>query len=135
MKRQGTGPGRLRAVRSGRHAHFDRVVIEFDGDAVPGYHIAYIDRPATQCGSGDAVEIAGDGLLEVRLEPARAHTEEGKPTIQRRERSFRYPVLRELQLTCDFEAMVTWVLGVATPNPYRVQEFKNPPRLVLDVKH
>lgn len=125
----------LTAVRTGRHTGFDRVVFEFSGERVPGYHTEYIDRPARQCGSGAAVPLEGDGLLQVRMSPVRAHTEEGSVTVADRERSPGFPVLKELKLTCDFEAVVEWVLGVAAPNRYRVQELSGPPRLVVDVLH
>lgn len=125
----------LQAVRTAAHPGFDRVVFEFDASALPGYHIEYIDRPVRQCGSGDPVEMAGDGWLEVRMSPAYAHTETGKPTVAERERLPDLPVLRELESTCDFEAVVTWVLGVASPNAYRVLELADPPRLAVDVQH
>lgn len=135
VPKTGAGPGIMQAVRAGRHEHFDRIVFEFAGDQVPGYHVEYVDRPVRECGSGHTVELAGDGWLEVRFMPSRAHTEAGEVTIQRRERTYGYPVLRELALTCDFEGVVTWVAGVAAPNRYRVQEFADPPRLVLDIRH
>ncbi|AUX47846.1 hypothetical protein SOCE26_093720 [Sorangium cellulosum] len=125
----------LRDVRAARHEHYDRVVFEFEGDAVPGYHIEYIDKPVRQCGSGDVVELAGDGWLSVRTTPAAAHTDAGKPTIPFRERKLSLGVIQEIERTCDFEADVTWVLGVSSPNRYRVLELSKPARLVVDVKH
>lgn len=125
----------LRDVRVAEHAGFDRVVFELAGPDAPGYHVEYIDRPVRQCGSGDVVELAGDGWLEVRMSPVHAHTEEGRPTVLERERHPRLPVLLELELTCDFEAVVTWVLGMASPNRYRVVELADPPRLVIDIGH
>lgn len=124
----------LIGVRTGSHDGFDRVVFEF-AERVPGYHIEYIDRPVRKCGSGEVTQVGGDGWLEVRMSPANAHTEQGRPTVAERERMPRLPLLAELELTCDFEAMVTWVLGVESPNRYRVQELTNPPRLVVDVRH
>lgn len=124
----------LRDVRAASQDGFDRVVFEFEGSAIPGYHVEYVDR-ADQCGSGEPVEVAGDGRLEVRLVPAQAHTEEGRPTAGERERRLSLPVLKELQSTCDFEAHVTWVLGVASPNRYRVLELSSPARLIVDVRH
>lgn len=134
-RRAGMGPATLRAVRSGRHEGFDRVVFEFEGAAVPGYRLEYVDRPVRKCGSGHATEVAGQGWLEVRITPARAHNDQGRPTVTDRERRLSLGVLRELELTCDFEADVTWVLGVASPNRYRVQELSSPARLVVDVRH
>lgn len=132
--RRAGGTGLLRAVRSARNAGWDRVVFEFEGAGLPPYHVEYVDRPVVHCGSGDPVPVAGDGWLQVRFNGAAAHTEKGEVTVAERERKLTLPVLRELELTCDFEGEVTWVLGVARPNPFRVQELKNPARLVVDVR-
>ena len=125
---------KLVAVRTATHDGFDQVVFEFD-KRIPGYHIEYIDSPVRQCGSGKVAPIAGDGWLEIRMYPSNAHTSEGRPTITERERILNLPVLSELELTCDFEAVVTWVLGVESPNRYRVRELSGPPRLVIDIRH
>ncbi len=136
-RREVSGVVTLRAVRSGQHANFDRVVFEFDGDHLPSYHIEYIDRPVRQCGSGDVVPLAGDGWLRVRMEPARAHTEEGQAMIplSYRPRRVNHTNIKEIVSTCDFEAQVEWVLGISSPNRYRVIELSNPLRLVIDVRH
>lgn len=124
----------LVAVRTGTHEGFDQVVFEFD-ERVPGYHTEYIDQPVRKCGSGEVTDLAGDGWLEVRMYPVNAHTEEGQPTVADRERMPNLPVLSELELTCDFEAAVTWVFGVESPNRYRVRELSSPPRLVVELRH
>jgi len=128
------GGSTLRAVRAARNEGWDRVVFQFDGAAVPGYRVGYVDR-AEHCGSGDPVQVAGQGRLEVRITPAQAHTEAGQPTMAERQTRLALPVLREMKQTCDFEADVTWVLGVASPNRFRVSELTNPARLVVDVQH
>ena len=125
----------LTDVRTGRHNGFDRVVFEFRAGQLPGYHIEYIDKPVRSCGSGDVVPLAGDAWLQIRFEPANAHTDEGKPTLPFREFSPKLPTVVELKSTCDFEAQVEWVAGVSSPNKYRVLELKNPTRLVVDIKH
>jgi len=128
-------PGIMSAVRSARHGNYDRVVFEFRGTELPTYHIEYIDKPVNACGSGNVVPLAGDAWLEIRFTDAYAHTPEGQPTISDRERTPGLPVIKEMKLTCDFEAEVTWVLGAASPNRYRVIELKNPTRLAVDIKH
>lgn len=130
----GEGIVLLGDVRVGRHDGFDRVTFELSGAALPGYHLEYVDRPVRQCGSGHATPIAGDGWLEVRLEPVHGHDEAGNPTTPR-ELHPGLPVLAELERTCDFEAVVTYVLGLHSPNPYRVLELRDPTRLVVDVRH
>ncbi len=124
----------LTAVRSARHEGFDRTVFEF-ADAVPTVHLEYIDRPVRSCGSGEVVELPGDGWLQVRFSSARAHTEAGVATVAERDQEPGLPVLLALTLTCDFEGEVTWVAGVASPMPYRAFVLGAPARLVVDVRH
>ncbi|MGM0449614.1 MAG: AMIN-like domain-containing (lipo)protein, partial [Pseudomonadota bacterium] len=124
----------LVAVRTATHDGFDRVIFEFD-ESLPGYHTEYINQPVRKCGSGKVAPMAGDGWLEVRMDPAKAHTSEGQSTVAERERILNLPVLSELELTCDFEAVVTWVFGVESPNRYQIRELSDPPRLVIDIKH
>jgi hypothetical protein len=128
-------PAILKSIGAVTQDHGERVVFEFEGDHVPGYHLEYVDHPVRQCASGAVVEIAGDAWLQVRLSPAQAHTEDGQPTLSQRKWNPGLGIVREIASTCDFEADVTWVLGVAAPNRYRVSELANPPRLVVDILH
>jgi len=131
------GVATLEAARAASHTGFDRVVFEFRGDRLPSYHLEYVDRPVRDCGSGDPIPVEGDGYLMVRMQPARAHTDEYQATVpvaQRRQR-LDHPNLRALVSTCDFEAVLEWVLGVGSPNRYRVTELREPARLVVDVLH
>lgn len=127
-------PRLLQAVRAAKAAGYDRVVFEFL-DGVPGFHLEYVDRPIRDCGAGDVKPIDGDGWLEARFYPANAHTEAGQPTVAERELFPRLPIVREIERTCDFEAVVTWVVGTASPNRYRAFELRDPPRLVIDIDH
>lgn len=133
VKREGA-PSILHAVRAASNTGYDRVVFEFR-DAVPGHHLEYIDKPVRDCGAGDVKPIEGDGWLEVRFYPAYAHTEQGQPTVPERELRPGLAIVREIERTCDFEAVVTWVIGAASPNPYRAFELDAPPRLVVDIDH
>jgi hypothetical protein len=131
-RRRNAPTATLVSTRTGMHEGFDRIVFEFD-ERVPGYHIEYIDRPVRKCGSGDVTELAGDGWLEIKIYPARAHTDEGRPTLTEREHILNLPVLLELEMTCDFEGEVIWVAGVASPQRYQVRELNSPPRLIVDI--
>jgi hypothetical protein len=124
-------------VRWARHDGYDRVVFEFLGDQLPNYKIEYVDKPVRACGSGDVVPFAGDGWLSVRFMGAQAHAPEGDATIPvgDRTQSPNLLIVKDLKMICDFEGEVEWVLGVASPNKYRVLELKNPTRLVADIKH
>ncbi len=124
----------LRSVRAAKHPGFDRVVFEFSGNALPGYRTEYIDKPVRRCGTGDAVEMAGQGWLKIRMTPARAHDDAGRATVGPSEQRPGLPVLLQLSPTCDFEGELSFVLGVASPNRYRVLELRDPPRIVVDVR-
>ena len=125
----------LKEVRAAAHENYDRVVFEFKGGEMPSYHIEYIDKPVRACGSGNVVPLKGEGWLQIRFSPAAAHTEAGEPTVKQREQTPNLKIIKQMKTTCDFEAEVEWVLGVASPNKYRVAELKIPTRLVIDIKH
>jgi hypothetical protein len=128
------GVALLRNIRAAKHAGLDRVVFEFEG-ALPGYHVEYIDRPVRRCASGQVTQIEGDAWLEVRFERAQAHDEDGRASIVAREQRPGLPIVRELELTCDFEAVVSAVVGVSRPNRYRLMTLSAPSRLVVDIRH
>ena len=133
-RRASVSPALLKDVRTGTHGSYDRVVFEFEGSAVPGYHIEYVDKPAS-CGEGEVVRVAGKRFLVVQMMPANAHTEAGSSSIANRQQSPNLSMLKELKLSCDLEADVSWVLGVSEKGGYRVMELINPARLVIDVAH
>jgi len=133
-KRDGIQPALLKAVRTGKHEFYDRVVFEFEGNALPGYVIEYVDKPVRDCGRGEVVPVGGDGFLMVSLQPANAHTEFGQPTVRNVQLN-PDSKLKDLKLICDFEAQVQWIMGLSSPNRYRVLELTNPARLVVDITH
>ncbi len=127
------GAPTLQAVRVARHDRHDRIVFAFSGP-LPGYHVEYVDRPAHACGSGHEVFLDGDAWLLVRFTPAQAHTDDGRPTVPHRRTRYDFPVLLETALTCDFEAEVSFVLGLAAPYGYRLVELSDPSRLAVDLR-
>lgn len=133
-QKRDAAPATLHAVRAARNDGYDRVVFEFR-ERVPGYHLEYLAEPIVDCGAGDIKPVEGKARLEARFYPANAHTEAGQPTVPERELKPALPVVREIERTCDFEAVVTWVIGTAELKPYSVLELADPPRLVIDVDH
>jgi hypothetical protein len=118
-------------VRAGRHAGFDRVVFEFRG-AVPEHRIRYVDQ-LVQDGSGEPVSVAGGADLEVVFEGANAHEQDGTPTISPRRFSPGLPAVKEIAQAGDFEAVVTYGIGVDRRRPLKVSTLSGPSRLVIDV--
>jgi hypothetical protein len=135
QRRDSLDPAVVRSVRPEQQERFDRIVFEFSTSAVPGYQIAYTDEPARECGSGKPVTVRGTSTLFVRLSPAQAHTDEGQGTLQWQQRQFAFPTLQEVRQSCDFEAEVSWVLGLAARNGFHVSELTDPARLIIDIQH
>jgi hypothetical protein len=125
----------LTDIRTGSHADYERFTVELDAaNGLPGYHVEYVDRPLHECGSGNQIFPVGDAWLELRLEPAAAHTEAGEATLGAREIAVDAPLLRRIYRTCDFEAVVVHVLALSAPNPFRVLTLSRPSRIVVDIQ-
>jgi hypothetical protein len=114
---------------------FDRVVFTCEGFHHPTWKVRYVNPPIQQCGSGNNIAMTGNAFFQVSMDTAQAHTDAGQPTITERSRHLNCPNLKQLVLTCDFEAKVGFVLGLNSKKPYRVVELQNPTRLVIDVKN
>ena len=99
----------------------DRITFDFkkSGSPGPGFNVSY--EPAASAkiedGSGAPVEIEGSAFLVVRLTPAMTAEisgDEVKPTYAgpRRIRPEGFSFVRDVVKTGDFEAVVTWVIGL-----------------------
>jgi hypothetical protein len=121
-------------IRTGRHATFDRVVIDLEG-AAPGYKVGYV-KEVREDGSGKVVDTRGRANLLVRLNPADAHDSNGHPTYDGPHRfTVGFPALREVAFAGDFEATVSIALGISHKNGFRVMTLSNPTRFVVDIAH
>ena len=121
-------------VRTGQHEGFDRVVFEFLSD-VPAYRLEYVQSPITDCASGFTATIAGEAFLRVRMTPAAAHDEEGNVTFVPTELTPGLPTILEVEGTCDFEAILTWVVGLSEEVDFNVFVLTDPSRVVVDLAH
>ncbi|MBD0319229.1 MAG: hypothetical protein ICV87_02780 [Gemmatimonadetes bacterium] len=133
--RAGATASILRGMRVGLNAGFDRLVLDFGDSPVPPYQIEYVDSPVRQCGSGEPVQVAGQGWLLVRLRSSQAHDDAGRATVRDRRIVPTTPVLRQVEIVCDFEGQVEVVMGVQAPNPFRVLVVPTPNRLIVDIRH
>jgi hypothetical protein len=119
-------------VRAGRHSGFDRVVFEFRGGAVPRHRVGYVDQ-LVEDGSGKPVSVAGAADLEVVFQGANAHDASGAPTVSPRRFTTGLPAVKEIAQTGDFEAVVSYGIGIDRQRPIKVSTLSNPSRLVIDV--
>jgi hypothetical protein len=118
-------------VRAGRHPGFDRVVFEFQG-TVPEHHVRYVDQ-LVEDGSGTPVSVAGSADLEVVFQGANAHEEDGTPSVSPRRFSPGLTAVKEVARIGDFEAVVSYGIGLDRRRPLTVSTLSGPSRLVIDV--
>jgi hypothetical protein len=121
----------------GQHEGYDRVVFQFRGDGLPGYRIEYVDPPLKEDGSGDPVDIAGNAFLVVRMEPASGfdlNTGEGQIVYKGPKRLPGASVVKEVVRTGDFEAVLTWAIGLESKTRFKVTTTSSPSRLIVDLR-
>jgi hypothetical protein len=104
-------------VRAGRHACFDRLVLDFDGN-ITGYLVHYVNRVRAD-GSGDPVTLRGGARLRV-VPMAAAHDGSGQATYRPANRSELVNVagwrtFRQVAWAGSFEGQTTVGLGVRAP--------------------
>ena len=124
-----------------RHEGFDRVVFRFR-NAVPGYRIEYVEPPLREDGSGALVRVEGEAFVLVRMEPASGFdlsVPEGELVYKGPRRisgaDAGTSVVRELVRTGDFEAVLSWAVGLSDRVDFRVLTLQDPPRLVVDFRN
>jgi hypothetical protein len=119
------------AIRTGTHAGYDRVTVEFAGAQARSIQI----RPQagvqfTGSPRGDTVTLAGRHGILVVLQGADAHTAYSGS----RDLKTAYPGLAEARVIEDFEGQVQLGLGTWGSGCYRASILANPVRLVLDIQ-
>ncbi|HET7230434.1 MAG TPA: hypothetical protein VFJ16_10560 [Longimicrobium sp.] len=124
----------LRGLRTAANAGFDRMVLDFGDDPVPGWRVEYANGPVHQCGSGEPVEVGTPAVLVARLRYTQAHDDAGRGTIRQRDLPLSMPVMRRMVIICDFEGEVEIAIGTSSSQPFRVTELGNPSRLAIDIQ-
>jgi hypothetical protein len=127
-------------VRAGRHACFDRLVLDFNGD-LEGYRASYVST-VRQDGSGLAVPLRGGADLQI-VATGPANSSSGKATYVPRSQADLVSVagwetFRQVAWAGSFEGQTTIGLGVRARLPFRVFILDGPggaSRLVIDVAH
>lgn len=122
--------GRVRDIRAGRHACFDRMVIDMTGRA-PGFQVQYRKRVRAD-GSGKVVRVEGGARLQVTVHKRATHRA-STPSVQG------FATLRQVRWVGTFEGYTTIALGVRSRLPVRAFTLHDPgsnrSRLVIDVAH
>ncbi|GIG20258.1 hypothetical protein Cch01nite_09820 [Cellulomonas chitinilytica] len=130
----------LTAVRTGRHACYDRLVLDLAGPA-GGYTVRYVAE-ATHDGSGIVVPTRGGASIQVTVNDP-AYDTAGTPTYLPADPGevqdvTGYSTFRQVVWAGTFEGYTSVGLGVRARLPFRVFVLPGPgagSRLVVDVAH
>jgi hypothetical protein len=133
----------LTNVRSGRHACYDRLVIDLNGtgSAATGYDVRYVSS-VSQEGSGLVVPLRGDARIAIVVRAASYDTH-GHPTYTPAHPTeltnvSGFTTFRQVAFAGSFEGQTTIGLGVRARLPMKVTRLAGPgsaQRLVVDVAH
>lgn len=124
----------LREIRTGHTASYDRVVFEFTG-AVPGYRVEYrstitddpTDRPVHLAGRAYLLVVMQGATLDNAFQGG--HDRYAGPTRV----SPNYSQLRDVSFSGDFEAVLSFGVGLDHRAGFRVLTLTQPSRVVVDV--
>ena len=128
--------GEVVDVRAGRHACFDRLVLDVDGD-LAGYFVEYVDA-VHHDGSGAPVPLRGGARLQVTATAPVAPTDAFFLADAELVDVSRYRTFRQVAWAGSFESQSTVGLGVRARLPFRAFIVDGPgdaSRLVVDVGH
>jgi hypothetical protein len=139
----GDAPTRLLTdVRVGVHDCYERVTFELkprggDADGPVGWKAGYEPGPVTEDGSGKTVPVKGTAYLVIHMN-AQGYdlTRADAPDTYRGPTSIEAAGatrIQQVRRTGDFEAVLTWVIGVDHQRPFHVTTQENPARVIVDV--
>jgi hypothetical protein len=127
--------GQLSQVRVGNDGSFDRVVFEFEGTAIP---TVTLTGPQANPGSVPAdpsnmpIPVSGAQILTVHMHGAfAAPGYTGATTIT----PTSVTNVVEVVQTGDFEAVLSWTIGMRVATTPVVSTLSDPVRVVVDIPH
>jgi hypothetical protein len=130
----------LTDVTIGSRECVDRVEFAFrkNEPGPPGFRVSYVpaDQALVEDGSGAPIKVDGGAYLIVRFEPAATADLSGEELV----RTYTGPrrldepdarFVREIVKSGDFEAVLTWVIGVSGERPFKSSVSDS--RLVVEI--
>lgn len=129
----GQGVPVLTAMRTGRHGSYERLTLEFNapfGQAAVRYVPVVPADP-----SGKVVPLQGSSFLQVVLHGAVAHWSATPITAYKGPFTVTpgYPTLKQVSIAGDFEAVLSFGIGLDRTAGFQVTRLRSPDRLVVDV--
>ncbi len=131
-------PGTLTNVRAGRHACYDRLVLDIADGQLSSWSVQYVDRVVTDGDPDQVVDVPGGARLQVTVRTPVIATDSfflfGRSLID----TTGYRTFRSVVFAGSYESVTTVGLGVRARLPFRAFVLTGPgddSRLVVDVGH
>jgi hypothetical protein len=125
----------LVGVRATHQRNVDRIIFELQGGLPDAVVADWVDQ-VTQDGSGRRVAVQGTAFLQVSLQGVLGHelSEPMAPTYGPRSRAFDLPNVTHIVNAGDFEAVVTFGIGLMRrTSVVRTTQKRDPARVIIDV--
>jgi hypothetical protein len=123
----------LKAIRTGRHGSYERLVLEFTAP----YGMAKVRYvPVVRSDPSDKiVPLQGRSFLEVVVHGAVAQWRAAPITPYSGPSTVTpgYPTIKQVSISGDFEAVLSFGIGLSRTAGFRVARLGSPDRLVVDV--
>jgi hypothetical protein len=125
----------LVAIRAAHHPGFDRLVFEFSGGLPAETRISWSDEPPTLDASGLPSGVQGNAYLQVAFQGVLGHEEEPPydRTFGAPRRAYALPNVAHFVALGDFEAVVSFAIGVMRRTSFEVVTLGDPGRVVVDI--
>jgi hypothetical protein len=134
----------LTGVRVGAHDGYDRIVFEFaapqpnpGGKAgIPRFEIRRAKPPFSEDPSDLPIDVEGNAFVRIVFQGASGYDFDGNATYTGSRRlTPGFGTLTQAVEGGDFEATLTWILGLSRPTCWQIHALHNPDRLVIDFHH
>ena len=122
----------LKKIRGASHVGYDRVVFEFDGPVPANFDVSFVPEIIGDP-SGLPVPVIGQALLGVTFSLANGHDEDGNVFTDAITTLGLKNVIQVVR-SGDFEALLSFGIGLAKQTQFSVFTLTNPSRVVIDIK-
>lgn len=134
----------LRSVSVTEKDGRDEIVFQFETaqdspGGVPEFQLARAAPPFRTAGEGREMDVKGHLFYELVFHGASGANVEGEEVVitYRGPKEFKpeYEVLTEMEQSGDFEATLSWVLGLDQPSCPKLTTAESPPSLTIELPH
>jgi len=120
-------------VTAQHYSGYDTLVFQFRGGVPAKYSARYVSK-VTADPSGLPVNVVGSALLRVTFSSAAGHNANGVVTYGPAQRTYAMPELIQVVKAGDFESVLSFGVGVAKAEPFRIYALPRAGQVVLQIQ-